>query len=419
MPRIPASIGLPDTARYRPYSVAEAIEHYDERLRSGSDVLYRPIATGFRFLDQAFGGGLRIEDLVVYGGKANVGKTIKGLQIVCQSAELDPSVLGIYVCYEHSIVTLLQRVLCQASVQDPDAPVVQGVTRNAIEAAVQACYARARTPAERRALDMGAILERVPGAEVAWWRLERFMDRVWLIHGDSLETTLEHLHHYVTLAKGQGFRRIVLIVDYVQRMPLNPLLMQAGLSSLQQIDLLMRGLKGLAMSEEISVGGVVAADEQGVRQDRVHLENLWGPSTMQYEPDAGVVLNKDGLTHASGAIAIRESIEKNRNGQSDIEARHWLHGAHYHLSPTGQPVAEEESFQLERQGLRRDAGRPGVLGAGPQIAFLGLLALSQWREDNGVVLDLLRQASRAEDGGQSLWPDMLSLMEKAVATAPS
>ena len=53
MPHIPATIGLPDTARYRPYSVAEALDHYDERLRAGRDVLARPIATGFAFLDQS------------------------------------------------------------------------------------------------------------------------------------------------------------------------------------------------------------------------------------------------------------------------------------------------------------------------------------------------------------------------------
>ena len=405
MPHIPASIGLPDTARYRPYSVAEALDHYDERLRAGRDVLARPIATGFAFLDQAFGGGLRIEDLTVVGGKANVGKTIQGLQIVCQAAELDPTVLGLYVCYEHGIVTLLQRVLCQASVQDPDAPVTRGVTRHAIETAVQAAYASVRSTAERRSLDMGAILERVPEAEAAWWRLERFMDRVWLIHGDSLQTTLEHLQHYVTLAKSLGFQRILLMVDYVQRMPLNPLLLRAGLTPLQQMDWLVRGLKGLAMNEEISVGGVVAADEQGVRQDRVHLEHLWGPSTMQYEPDAGVILNKDGLTRDSGATAIRLSIEKNRSGPSDIESRHWLHGAHYHLSPRGEAVADDESFQLERQGLRR--GATGLPGLAPQIAFLATLALSQWHEDDDHVRALLRQAARAEDGGQSLWPELL------------
>jgi hypothetical protein len=80
----------------------------------------------------------------------------------------------------------------------------------------------------------------------------------------------------------------------------------------------------------------------------VHLEDLWGPSTVQYEPDVAILLNRDSLGDDGDIRCVRVSVEKNRNGPSEEEFRHRLHGAHFCLSRTGQPVGAGESFQAER-----------------------------------------------------------------------
>jgi len=82
------------------------------------------------------------------------------------------------------------------------------------------------------------ILRRLPAAERAWWRLRGCLDRLWLAHVDSVDTTLEYLERYVETAPYYGYRRVVLIVDYARRVSLSPALMRLGLAESQRIDLM-------------------------------------------------------------------------------------------------------------------------------------------------------------------------------------
>jgi hypothetical protein len=102
------------------------------------------------------------------------------------------------------------------------------------------------------------------------------LDRLWLVHGDSVDTTLECLERYVETARYYGHRRVLLIINYAQRVPLSPWLLRIGLGESQHIDLIMRGLKSLAMNHGIAVLAVAAADAEGLRRQRIQVENLWG-----------------------------------------------------------------------------------------------------------------------------------------------
>jgi len=350
MPAIPPSIQLPDTDRYRPWTLGETVQHFDDRIRAGNLDLYRPIPLGLPQIDECLGGGMHAEDLVLLGGMQNVGKTIVGLQAAFSIAASGQA-LPIVVCYEHSRETLLHRLICSASVDDPNAVRPKGVTRTEIESAVLEYFEDVASPAERQPLDLDWILRRLPMAERAWWKLRTCLDRLWLVHGDSLDTTLEHLERYVELARFYGYRRVVLVVDYAQRVPLSPSMLHVGLDEGQRIDRIMRGLKSLAMNHGVPVLAVAAADAEGLRQQRVHVENLWGPATVQYEPDVAIILNRDTLDQASGERWVRVAIEKNRHGPSEVEFRHRLHGAFYRLCCTGERVSAHESFQAERVRL--------------------------------------------------------------------
>jgi replicative DNA helicase len=353
MPVIPRSIQLPNTDRHRPWTLLESVQRFEDRIKAGSLDLYRPIPLGLPEIDSCLGGGVHAEDLVLVGGMQNIGKTIVGLQAALSIAA-GGHALPIVVCYEHGLDTLLHRLICLASVDDPDSPSPTGVTRTEIETTVLAYYDQAQTDEAKRELDMDWILRRLPTVERAWWRLRDCLDRLWLVHGDSLDTTLEHLERYVETARYYGHRRVVLIVDYAQRVPLSPSLLHLGLGESQRIDLIMRSLKSLAINHGITVVAIAAADAEGLRRQRIHVENLWGPATVQYEPDVSLILNRDTIDRVDGERWVRVAIEKNRHGPSELEFRHRLHGAFYHMSPHGEVVADEDSYQSERIPLRRD-----------------------------------------------------------------
>lgn len=347
MPEIPAAIRLPNTEAFRPQNLWETVQAFNQRLRSGNLENYRPAPLGFPQLDECLGGGLRAEDLCLVGGMQNVGKTIFVLQVARNLAAAG-EVLPIVVCYEHGPETLLHRLLCLESVDDPDSRNPQGVTRAAIEKSVLAYYDAHPEPEARLRLDLDWLLANVPGVDRAWYRLREYLWRIWLVAGDGLETTLPVLHEYICMAQHLGFARVMLIVDYAQRVPLPPKVGVSVLSELQRIDLVMRGLKGIAMKLGIPVMAVAAADETALRRQRVHFEDLWGPATVQYEPDVALILNRDLQADSVGERMVRIAIEKNRHGPSEVEFRFQLHGPQYLLARQGMPLTHMEGFQTDR-----------------------------------------------------------------------
>src|SRR5512143_14815 len=106
-----------------------------------------------------------------------------------------------------------------------------------------------------------------------------------------------------------GFNRVALIVDYAQRVPLRPTLSMSlgglALNELQRIDLVMRGLKGIAQQFGLPVLAVAAADAAGLRRQRIHFEDLWGTSVTQYKPDAALILNRDKMDAEGRTRTVR------------------------------------------------------------------------------------------------------------------
>jgi hypothetical protein len=161
--------------------------------------------------------------------------------------------------------------------------------------------------------------------------------------------TIDALEHYLNLA----FRyrdRVVLFVDYLQQVPV--LDTERRLEAEERIERALKGLKSLALrytndGKVLPVVAVAAVDDEGLRRGRVHIENLWGNTVIQYEPDVVWIGNRDGRT-SEGDPIIRWGIEKNRRGPSDLEFRHRYHGAAYSFDLIGEPVPEEESWQIER-----------------------------------------------------------------------
>jgi len=332
-----------------PQDLDEAFHTWAGYIRRGNTALFEPIPTGFIDIDNVLGGGLYAEDLYLLAGKQGVGKTTQMLQMAQHQGRNQH--LAIVLCFEHTEITMLERYICQASGEvDPGNPVGMADLREIYKSIVTYYQHSGKSLDEARLID--ELVNEIPKGQEIWALLSEAFRYIWLIKGDPVYTNPAAIDAYVEMAKQEGYGNIVLYVDYLQRVPVPP---QHGvwLNTEQRIEHVARALKGIAMRHPIPVVAVAAADADGLRGGRIHLENLWGNATMQYEPDAAIILNVDRSDN--GVEVVRASIEKNRRGRSEVEYRHHFWGAAYRFSPRGVLVPDDESWQGERLQLRRKA----------------------------------------------------------------
>lgn len=358
MPGTPRGFHLPPFVM-APEDLEEVALKLEDNLEKGREEAFWPIPTGLCSIDELTGGGLHGGDLTIVGGVQNIGKTAMVLQWANHVA--GDGALGIVVCYEHSTKTLWERLVCQNSFEGEGARhITTDVLRDAYIGSIRERDGRQESEPPLHMLD--EVLSRLPNGVRAWARLSGRMHNIWLVSGDGLNTDLEALSKYIELAvKHYKRTRIVLFVDYVQRVPVIDT--SRALEAEERIERVLAGLKGLAMkvsSEDavLSVVAVGAVDDEGLRRGRVHLENLWGNAIMQYEPDIALMGNRDGWDD-DGVPIVRWAVEKNRRGRSNLEFRHRYHGAAYWFEPRGRTVGVGESWQPERDELREGKGASG------------------------------------------------------------
>ena len=340
-----------------PLNLNEAAESVASYVGRGDSSIFEPVPTGFPLLDQLMGGteespgGFYPEDLWLLAGAQGIGKTSLALQMAHNMGS--QGILAIFVCYEHTPITLWERMLCQAS--GAIAGEGQGSNGKSLVSIADLRTVYRGMIDSYQGEDFGKeklideLLANLPEPQKLWAEFSKAAAHVWLIKGDLLYTTPAALEAYVKMAKVEGHQRMVLFVDYVQRIPVPP---QHGrlLETMERIEFGLRALKGIAMTHLIPVVGVSAADAEGLRKGRIHLENMWGNATMQYEPDGALVMNKD--LPVNGTDQVRIAIEKSRRGESEIEIRYPFKGSVYRFGYPGVRIPDEESWQHERASLK-------------------------------------------------------------------
>ena len=354
MPETPRGFHLPPFVM-PPEDLEEVALKIERNLEEGNKDAFWPIPTGFETVDGLTGGGLHSGDLNIVGGVQNIGKTALILQWANHIA--GAGALAIVVCYEHSTVTLWERLICQSSFKNgTSAHITSDLLRDAYIETISERDRLKEQDGEHKLHMMDEVLARIPKGMEAWASLSARMRNIWLVTGDGVNTDLEALSKYIDLAVDHySNKRIVLFVDYVQRVPIiDP---SRALEAEERIERVLAGLKGLAIRKAsegivLSVVAVGAADGEGLRRGRVHLENLWGNAIMQYEPDLAIIANRDGW-EKDGVEVVRWAVEKNRRGMSNLEYRHRYHGAAYWFEPRGMPVRKEVSWQAERDDIRQ------------------------------------------------------------------
>jgi len=326
-----------------PTSLFQVTSDLDRHLRDGALESHTALPTGFSPLDDYIGQGLVPESLLLIGGPSNVGKTIFALQMArnialmgAQGARLGHRVnrrIGaLYVCYEHGPVYLEQRLICMESfVANPSAK--DGVTMNEIQREMN-------LPLDGVQVEEGLdkVLYRLPKARAAYARINDYWEYLYLVKGDPRKTTPEVFDKYVEYVKEEGrLDAVVLFVDYLQKVPVMPHLHE----NKDPVQVVVEELKNLALSRRIPIVAVAAGDKEGLRRDRLRFEDLWGNSSINYEPDVAIMLNPTWRENAAARRKHREpqvlfSIEKNRLGPTWIEFLFTLYGKFYAFDPIGK-----------------------------------------------------------------------------------
>jgi replicative DNA helicase len=300
-----------------PRTLLDVSIEFDAHIKSGKSAVYKPIPTGFDQLDSYLGGGLVPESLVLIGGPPGTGKTVFVLQVArnIAAAAADNKTAACVVCFEHGEVYLYHRLLCMESVLEGNSA---GLTMDDIR----------RTALRNEFGEPGleALLETFHTAKDAWSRIVQYWERLYLTKGHPVKTTLNVLDTYLTYLRHQ-FTSVVLFVDYLQKIPVfSP---GVELTAERQIRMVTEGLKNLALAHSVPIVAVAAADAEGLKSARVRFEDLWGGSSVNYEPDVAVMLNPARQETEARGGEIVFSIEKNRLGPTGVEFRQVLQGQHF------------------------------------------------------------------------------------------
>lgn len=300
-----------------PRTLLDVSIEFDTHIKSGKVAGYKPIPTGFDQLDSYLGGGLVPESLVLVGGPPGTGKTVFVLQVarnIAASAK-DNKTAACVVCFEHSEVYLYHRLLCMESVAEGNSA---GLTMDDIR--------RAALKNEFGEPGLESLLETFHTAKEAWSRIVQYWERLYLNKGHPVKTTLNVLDTYLSRLHSQ-YATVVLFVDYLQKIPVfSP---GIELTPERQIRTVVEGMKNLALAHCIPIVAVAAADAEGLKEGRVRFVDLWGGTSVNYEPDVAVMLNPAHQAGQTSGGEILFSIEKNRLGPTGVECRHILRGQHF------------------------------------------------------------------------------------------
>ncbi len=306
---LPVGVSFPKTA-------LEVSVEFDAHLKAASAANYLPISTGFAELDELLGGGLHPESLMLIGGPPGVGKTIFVLQ-AARNIAASGEAIACVVCFEHSEVYLYHRLLCLESFLRANGH--EPITLDAIRDAI----------ANASDIGLQTLLDALPAARSAWEGIVSYWERLCLIKGHPLKTTLNVLDIYLSHLQARG-DRVVLFLDYLQKVPV----ISPGyeISAEKQIRIVTEGLKNLAMAHGVPIVAVAASDAVGLKNEQVRFQDLWGGSSVQYEPDVAVMLNRGRGDETNGDnqnLPVVFSIEKNRLGPGNIEIAHEFLGQHF------------------------------------------------------------------------------------------
>ncbi|MBN8637776.1 MAG: AAA family ATPase [Anaerolineae bacterium] len=331
-----------------PRTLTQVLNEADDRVTRGDLVDYVPLPTGFDPLDGFIGGGLRKTELVLLGGAQGIGKTIATLQ-VARNIAMRPDQYVFYLSYEHTETHLMHRLLCMESINPPEIDLSRGLKLRDLYQIIVAQRAKEFMGREGGAGSLQAILRDNPKTAPGLGRILRYADRMILVKASPAVTTLRSIKEMTARLCDATGGNVAVFIDYLQKIAVHP---ERPRDENDKVTIIVEGLKDIAMSLDVPVWAIVAADREGLKSKRIHLFHLRGSSALDYESDIALIMNNKyqimSKDHAAfnpyTAKQFRDwvvwTIEKNRAGRAMQDMEFQLHGQHFAFDPRGQKVQQ-------------------------------------------------------------------------------
>lgn len=347
-PRTPRGAGQRRTGGPTPRSLSQVLKEADRMVVQGELDEYLPVPTGFDQIDRLIGGGLRRTELILLGGAQGIGKTITALQMA-RNLALNEATYAFYVSYEHSEVHLLNRLVCQESIDATKEAVAGGLRLKDLHNIVVSKRAREWVRKDGN-VGLSQILSQHPKTAKAMETINRYADRLILMKASPAVTTLNGIREMTRQIVEATGGKLVLFIDYLQKVAIYP---ERAADENDKVTIIVEGLKDIAMTYNVPVVAIVAADREGLRSKRMHLYHLRGSSALDYECDIAIIMNNKfhilSKDHVSFNPYKSESyrdwvvftLEKNRAGRAMIDVEFKMHAQHFCFNPKGNMVEQK------------------------------------------------------------------------------
>jgi replicative DNA helicase len=180
--------------------------------------------------------------------------------------------------------------------------------------------------------------------------MSEYAERLILLKASPAVTTLTAIRDMVTRLVHATNGNVVVFVDYLQKVAIYP---ERAQDENDKVTIIVEGLKDIALSLNVPVLAVVAADREGLKAKRLHLFHLRGSSALDYECDIAMLMNNKYNVLSKDHVAFnpyqarqqREwvvfTIEKNRAGRAMIDVEFHLHAPYFCFDPHGQLVQQQ------------------------------------------------------------------------------
>ena len=249
----------------------------------------------------------------------------------------------LYICFEHDEQYLLNRLIAMESAlahlpHKTGAIKIQDVRKEILGtwmAEGEANAQLANNPRLRPSLD----------------RIARYGQNLFLMRGSQTASTIDNIRKLVQAAPRacRATGAWSSFVDYLQKVPQIP----EPENETEKVTYLVNGLKDIALSEDVPMVCIVAADKEGLKASRLRNYHLRGSSAINYEADIILILNEKYHIVAKVNIEFNPyqaqrfrdwvivSVEKNRGGQDNVDLEFEKHFEFCCFDPNGRTVQEK------------------------------------------------------------------------------
>jgi replicative DNA helicase len=324
-----------------PRSALDVLVDLNEKVSTGRVGEYQPVPLGFTPMDKTIGMGLRAGELLLIGGAQGTGKTTMAMQMGRNVASGGQANV-LYLCFEHDEQYLLNRLIAMESglahlPHKTGAIKIQDVRKEILGSWVAEGTSMAQlanNPRLRPSLD----------------RIARYGQNLFLLRGSQTASTVDNIRDLVRQHRDlSGDRRLVVVVDYLQKVPVIP----EPPTEAEKVTYVVNGLKDIALSEDVPMIAIVAADKEGLKASRLRNHHLRGSSAINYEADIILIMNEKYNIVAKVNIEFNPyqaqrfrdwvivSVEKNRGGQDNVDLEFEKHFEFSCFDPNGRTVQEK------------------------------------------------------------------------------